>query len=496
MWEKKRNLGCLNRIMPHNQIPNQRRLCGMKKELISSIFRILNNVEDFKELEKKVFELISRIVILILKEVLKLLDEKLRKDRDKKRYELLDTKKRTVETMFGDLEIERRYYKDHKIGSNVFLLDERLDLEPYKRKSQGVKEAALELITDSSYRKVAIRVEELTGGSLSHTSVHNFVQEIGGKIAKKDKKRSKKLFDFGMIPEGEKEVVDQLFLEADGVYISLQNEEKQRGELKLGISYNGWEKRNLGSEEYVTKNKKIHGGVFDQEQFWKEVGSQIYKDNKFENATVVLNGDGASWIDKGLEYIPEIDMRELDSYHWNKKTTTKLGNSRYKEKIREDIRNRDKESLKNHLNKAKSYQKTKKKKSQVEELKTYLLKHWEELNDYRNKISAPAKEFRGLGAMESNIDKILANRMKKKGMSWSYSGASNLAKVLIAKQNKQLKEMITTEIKSNNELNKTKNIEFNLEGDLDQLAPKQGGLPALKGPSAGESWTKFLRGIR
>jgi len=34
-----------------------------------------------------------------------------------------------------------------------------------------------------------------------------------------------------------------------------------------------------------------------------------------------------------------------------------------------------------------------------------------------------------MGAIEGNIDKILANRFKKRGMSWSPSGALNLAKV-------------------------------------------------------------------
>ena len=34
-----------------------------------------------------------------------------------------------------------------------------------------------------------------------------------------------------------------------------------------------------------------------------------------------------------------------------------------------------------------------------------------------------------MGAIEGNIDKIMANRFKKRGMSWSPSGALNLAKI-------------------------------------------------------------------
>lgn len=34
-----------------------------------------------------------------------------------------------------------------------------------------------------------------------------------------------------------------------------------------------------------------------------------------------------------------------------------------------------------------------------------------------------------MGAIEGNIDKILANRSKKRGMSWSKAGALYLAKI-------------------------------------------------------------------
>jgi hypothetical protein len=38
-------------------------------------------------------------------------------------------------------------------------------------------------------------------------------------------------------------------------------------------------------------------------------------------------------------------------------------------------------------------------------------------------------EVKGSGAMESNVDKFVAHRFKKRGMSWSYRGALGLLKI-------------------------------------------------------------------
>ena len=39
-------------------------------------------------------------------------------------------------------------------------------------------------------------------------------------------------------------------------------------------------------------------------------------------------------------------------------------------------------------------------------------------------------KLRGLGAMEGNVDKLFAGRMKKRGMSWTKKGASRMAKLI------------------------------------------------------------------
>ncbi len=50
--------------------------------------------------------------------------------------------------------------------------------------------------------------------------------------------------------------------------------------------------------------------------------------------------------------------------------------------------------------------------------------------DWRNRVSDAPKDARSLGTMESNGDKLTANRMKKRGMSWTIHGANRMAKTI------------------------------------------------------------------
>ena len=69
-----------------------------------------------------------------------------------------------------------------------------------------------------------------------------------------------------------------------------------------------------------------------------------------------------------------------------------------------------------------------KKTKELEELIIYLINNHEGINtvDVLKEKGLPVDI---MGAIEGNIDKILSNRFKKRGMSWSTSGALNLSKI-------------------------------------------------------------------
>ena len=60
--------------------------------------------------------------------------------------------------------------------------------------------------------------------------------------------------------------------------------------------------------------------------------------------------------------------------------------------------------------------------------------------DWRNRVSDAPADARSLGTMESNGDKLTANRMKNRGMSWTIRGAHRMAKVIQLSRNGELTE--------------------------------------------------------
>ena len=64
-----------------------------------------------------------------------------------------------------------------------------------------------------------------------------------------------------------------LFQKADGIWLSMQGEDRPEGgksrkrELKLAVSYDGWEKRSNQKEGYAVHNKKVCAGFCDSKAF-------------------------------------------------------------------------------------------------------------------------------------------------------------------------------------------------------------------------------------
>ena len=58
-----------------------------------------------------------------------------------------------------------------------------------------------------------------------------------------------------------------LFMEADGINISLQREKERKAEIKGGIAYQGWEE--IGNRRYKLKGKSVYAGIMDGKRFWE-----------------------------------------------------------------------------------------------------------------------------------------------------------------------------------------------------------------------------------
>jgi hypothetical protein len=66
--------------------------------------------------------------------------------------------------------------------------------------------------------------------------------------------------------------------------------------------------------------------------------------------------------------------------------------------------------------------------AEVAQLKSYPMASAFGLRDYRLEVNGDG--LRGLGAMEGNVDKLIANRMKKRGMSWTIRETQRMSRLI------------------------------------------------------------------
>ena len=208
-------------------------------------------------------------------------------------------------------------------------------------------------------------------------------------------------------------------------------------------------------------------------------------------SNLVIGGDGASWIKGGsLKFAGS--TYQLDRFHLRRAMLRATGNMESAAKAYGLAAAGDPEGAIAVLDSV--AKRVPKKEPELKKAANYIRSNTSGLIDYRRRIPNPNEKMRGLGAIESNIDKVLANRMKKRGMAWGLSGAHHMAKVIQMLANGepslsyQLKESQARIVKA-----VRRSISESLEADpASWLASR---MPALIGPHQGRPWVKMLRNL-
>ncbi len=112
-----------------------------------------------------------------------------------------------------------------------------------------------------------------------------------------------------------------------------------------------------------------------------------------------------------------------------------------------------------------------------------------------NQVKLKDKEIERAGSIESNINKVIASRFKKRGMSWSKKGALHLLKIKKTILNNECVDWWKTERERNIKVGKYKPplpaAYFKKETETSLLI--EVSLPAISGPDQGKSWVGVLR---
>ena len=401
-----------------------------------SLTETIINFKDFERLAQRIcFEFGREILKVLLEEW----DRYLMHNRDKAVYEHVGRKRTTIKTVVGEVEYYRAQYEYiNEDGKKcyVFLLDAAMEMDCAGHFSELMRETIVQACCASPYREAARSVSEMTGQTISHTAAWNVVQAVGKQVDAHEQSAAK----LAEKDEGAGTVETKvLFEEQDGISLSLQGKSRkehgERKEMKVAIAYDGAEK--TGKNRYKLTNKVASASfeVVDDFVSRKEgVIASVY--NVDEILMRFLNGDGAGWI-KRSKTGEEVHF-QLDQYHRNKAIIEYVSDPDARELIRETLYTKDIDLLLHIIEAEALSADDEKARENYMKLHTYFQNNKDGLVPYyRRGLEIPdppdGKEYRRMGAMESNVFTIIGNRMKGHRKNWSINGGENLARLLSLK---------------------------------------------------------------
>ena len=131
--------------------------------MISTLLeKVMQEKLSFEQLEKLLWKSTIDLFQHMMVEVLEQFDKKLMENRDKNRFVNKEKNARSVQTLVGSIDFERRYYWDTEEHRWTYLLDEVLELEAEKTIGPGLLELAVTWATKGlSYRDARDRLTDL-----------------------------------------------------------------------------------------------------------------------------------------------------------------------------------------------------------------------------------------------------------------------------------------------------------------------------------------------
>ncbi|MGB6370435.1 MAG: ISLre2 family transposase [Atribacterota bacterium] len=446
----------------------------------------------FDNIEDMIFEISQNIARKVFEKALTDIDDYLRSKRERGKLKNTGKRKKYFLTRFGDIFYSRTRYKDKKTGKSHYLLDEALSIDKNQRISLSRARIECFLSGFSSYREVVEGIGLLIGGPRCHEAIRQSVIKEGSLIIENQEKKLRQIENLNY---PDKEAPDTAYLEADATYISLQHrgkKKKEKMEVKLGVGYTGKEARYSTGKSKRLKEKFTFVGI--GKDFMEKLGLLAEERLSLSKVKkVIFGGDGDSWVTSGIKDYFSSATYILCLYHLYKKFKESLGRRKEEQKVIKDL------LLSNQIDKGLSVIDQLIRNSYDQKEKDNLVKLYTYISRNRlgitNHLKLKDKEMERAGAIESNINKVIASRFKKRGMSWSKRGALALLKIKETIINGEWDIWWGTERERNIKITEFKPplsaSHFKKETETSPLIEVT--IPALSGPDQGKPWVGVLR---
>ena len=442
----------------------------------------------FDALENMIFDITQTIACKVFEKAITDIDGHLCNKRKRGLLKNTGKRKKYFLTRFGDICYSRTRYKN-KSGKSCYLLDETLSIVKNQRISTSRAMIESYLATASSYREVVTQAKLLLGHFRSHEAVRQSVIKEAKDLIEAEKRRLQTIRNLNY-PEAK--APKMAYLEADATYLTLQKQNKRKLEVKVGVGYTGRESRyNTGSSRRLKEKFTFIGtGRRFMEAFSLQAEAKL---SLSHTKNIIFGGDGDNWITSGVkDYFPSATY-VLCLYHLYKRLRETLSRRKSEQKVIRDL------LLSAKIDKALAeidhfirHPHDQKEKDQLVKLYTYLSRNREGIC---NQCRLREKKVDAAGAIESNINQVIASRFKKRGMSWSRKGALSLLKVKETILNGEWDTWWRTQRRQRINVGP---IKLPLSASHFKKVPEtspilEATIPAFSGPDQDKPWVSVLR---
>lgn len=477
----------------------------------------------FSTLEQAVFDITQVLGRKALENTLLDIDKRLQDTRPK--GSLINTGKRVKYflTRLGDIRYKRTRYIDKTTGKSRYLLEEHLGLEKNQRISLIRAKIEMFMASITTYRGTEKDVELLTGYRRSHESIRqSVIREAERIVAYEDAsiEKTRRLEDKDDNSVSPSPIA---YMETDSVFIRRQRSckrsksrhrrvttksrrRKRRSiEVKLAIGYTD-KVRRYGSgrgKSLRLKNKFTYTSIENGRTFMEKLSIVAEKRLSLSNVkALIFGGDGGAYISSGIKDYFVNAVYVLSKFHIKRNIKRALpAKPKAQVLINELIKKDDIDKALSLITRIALRSTDRKERYQLKELYTYIDQNRDGINPVKRIQDKTIRDgIKGAGAMESNVDKFVAHRFKKRGMSWSEKGALSLLKVRETIANGEWDswwlEGRDQKIELSPEPLKQLTAKNFWKEQKDTLPLLEASIPALQGPDRNEPWAKVIRELQ
>jgi hypothetical protein len=442
------------------------------------------------EIDEKLDESIYRGMLtagkVLYGELLQAVDDGIQEDVPET-WENKGREKRQMISCLGTVQFKRRVYQDES-GKRRKPLDKIIGVDKYSRYSVSVMQKGCFLASELAYREAGDLLGWLIGDYISHSAIGRMVRAVGESYQAEEEAKREQIFEKAEDIEPGKIATKVLYGESDGVWISLQREEKQKTEVRVGILYTG--KKTIGVRRKALENKVVVTKIVKNSQEWQEtlLNAAYTHYDLSTTRQMMVGGDGNRWVRQSFDMLGLPIEFVLDRYHLYREAKRAFG---FTDKTGDWVTQICQEGLEDVLPEMlqELSQAPPKVAQRIRKFIQYLINNQEGLLDPDCRAHMTTR-VGNLGAIEGNVDKLVVRRLKGRGRSWSMDGAN--AMLAVCRYKNDLKQNAFKPFQKSDKSERKKYRRKQIQHDGEWL---QASVPSLYQCHANRPWAKVLKNM-